>query len=72
MGRRVCCAGAALNLVELTLTRSSVTAAESQSNVTTLERGLAFVAYQSQLNRGFVELQLVWANSENRASQYFF
>lgn len=44
--------------------RNSVTAAETQSGVSdaTLERGLAFVAYQSSLGQGFQFMQTVWAN----------
>ncbi|KAH7099472.1 dye-decolorizing peroxidase precursor, partial [Auriculariales sp. MPI-PUGE-AT-0066] len=42
-----------------------VTTEESQSNTTTQERGLAFVAYQSSVNDGFVRLQVLWGNQEN-------
>ncbi|KAH7099486.1 dye-decolorizing peroxidase precursor [Auriculariales sp. MPI-PUGE-AT-0066] len=46
-----------------------VTSAESQSNTTTQQRGFAFVAYQTAINRGFVELQVAWANTENAFSK---
>ncbi|KAK0438820.1 Dyp peroxidase [Armillaria borealis] len=44
-----------------------VTPEESQSNQTStsLERGLAFVAYQSNINLGFRFLQQVWINNAN-------
>ncbi|KZV94529.1 fungal peroxidase [Exidia glandulosa HHB12029] len=42
---------------------SEVSAAEAAANATTNERGLAFVSYQSQLNKGFQFLQNTWANN---------
>ncbi|KAJ7139064.1 dye-decolorizing peroxidase precursor [Mycena epipterygia] len=42
-----------------------VTADEAASNTTQIERGLAFVAYQSNLNNGFQFLQRIWANNVN-------
>ncbi|KAJ3916820.1 fungal peroxidase [Lentinula edodes] len=46
-----------------------VTDAENASNVSStdpsLERGLAFVAYQSDINNGFAFLQQNWANNAN-------
>ncbi|KAF8139337.1 DyP-type peroxidase [Mycena galopus ATCC 62051] len=42
-----------------------VTGDESSSNVTELERGLAFVAYQSNIANGFQFLQKSWANNPN-------
>ncbi|KAJ7636939.1 fungal peroxidase [Roridomyces roridus] len=38
---------------------------EAASNTTTTERGLAFVAYQSNLANGFQFLQQIWANKPN-------
>ncbi|KIJ37003.1 hypothetical protein M422DRAFT_178598 [Sphaerobolus stellatus SS14] len=40
-----------------------VTPEEASSNTTTVERGLAFVAYQSALANGFHFLQQTWANN---------
>ncbi|KIJ48067.1 hypothetical protein M422DRAFT_777943 [Sphaerobolus stellatus SS14] len=40
-----------------------VTPAEAASNITTQERGLAFVAYQSSISNGFRFLQQAWANN---------
>ncbi|KAJ7098359.1 dye-decolorizing peroxidase precursor [Mycena epipterygia] len=42
-----------------------VTADEAASNTTEIERGLAFVAYQSNLTNGFQFLQQTWANNPN-------
>ncbi|KAJ7098358.1 hypothetical protein C8R44DRAFT_748201 [Mycena epipterygia] len=42
-----------------------VTADETASNTTEIERGLAFVAYQSNLTNGFQFLQHTWANNIN-------
>nr|4W7M_A Chain A, Dye-decolorizing peroxidase [Auricularia auricula-judae]4W7M_B Chain B, Dye-decolorizing peroxidase [Auricularia auricula-judae] len=42
-----------------------VTSAESASNTTTQERGLAFVAYQAQLSQGFHFLQQTSADNAN-------
>ncbi|KAJ7752427.1 fungal peroxidase [Mycena maculata] len=42
-----------------------VTAAEAASNTTQIERGLAFVAYQSDISLGFEFLQEKWANNAN-------
>ncbi|KAF8584885.1 Dyp-type peroxidase [Ramaria rubella] len=42
-----------------------VTPAETASNTTTIERGLAFVAYQSSIPNGFRFLQQQWANNPN-------
>ncbi|KAF8590826.1 fungal peroxidase [Ramaria rubella] len=42
-----------------------VTPAEATSNTTTTERGLAFVAYQSDLGKGFHFLQNTWADNVN-------
>ncbi|KAJ7731164.1 fungal peroxidase [Mycena maculata] len=42
-----------------------VTAAEASSNTTEIERGLAFVAYQSDISLGFEFLQEAWANNPN-------
>ncbi|KAJ7832278.1 fungal peroxidase [Mycena leptocephala] len=41
-----------------------VTAVETSSNKTTIERGLAFVAYQSNIANGFQFLQEFWANNQ--------
>ncbi|KAF8485531.1 Dyp-type peroxidase [Gautieria morchelliformis] len=38
---------------------------ERQNNKTTLERGLAFVCYQSSLSNGFEFMQKAWANDPN-------
>ncbi|KZV89013.1 fungal peroxidase [Exidia glandulosa HHB12029] len=46
-----------------------VTPAEASSNTSSLARGFAFVAYQSNLNKGFVELQSGWANQINAFSK---
>ncbi|KAF8518408.1 fungal peroxidase [Hysterangium stoloniferum] len=43
-----------------------VSAAEAASNTTATERGLAFVAYQSDLGSGFHFLQQSWANNPKR------
>lgn len=40
-----------------------VTPAEAASNTTTIPRGLAFVAYQSNIANGFQFLQHTWANN---------
>ncbi|KAJ7465137.1 dye-decolorizing peroxidase precursor [Mycena latifolia] len=40
-----------------------VTAAEAASSTTTVDRGLAFVSYQSQIFNGFVFLQSIWINN---------
>ncbi|KAF8582001.1 DyP-type peroxidase [Ramaria rubella] len=40
-----------------------VTAQESQSSQTSVERGLAFVAYQSNIGNGFKFIQQNWANN---------
>ncbi|EJD48744.1 DyP-type peroxidase [Auricularia subglabra TFB-10046 SS5] len=45
------------------LTRLLVTPGEESSGTTTQERGLAFVAYQAQLARGFHFLQQAWADA---------
>ncbi|KAJ7166455.1 dye-decolorizing peroxidase precursor [Mycena crocata] len=42
-----------------------VTTAEATSSTTTVDRGLAFVSYQSQIFNGFVFLQSIWINSIN-------
>jgi len=44
-----------------------VTAAEISSSVSNpnLERGLAFVSYQSQISQGFRFMQQAWANDPN-------
>ncbi|KAJ7118654.1 fungal peroxidase [Mycena crocata] len=42
-----------------------VTDKEASSNTTQIERGLAFVAYQSNLNNGFQFLQQIWANNKD-------
>jgi hypothetical protein len=42
---------------------SSVSAAEAASNTTQQERGLAFVAYQSQIANGFQFQQVNWVNN---------
>ncbi|KAJ7607043.1 fungal peroxidase [Roridomyces roridus] len=42
-----------------------VTTAEASSNTSTIERGLAFVAYQSNIGAGFQFLQQTWANNPN-------
>ncbi|KAJ7484485.1 fungal peroxidase [Mycena latifolia] len=42
-----------------------VTSDEASSNTTEIERGLAFVAYQSDIGNGFQFLQNVWANNPN-------
>ncbi|KAJ7098361.1 fungal peroxidase [Mycena epipterygia] len=42
-----------------------VTADEAASNTTEIERGLAFVAYQSNLANGFQFMQHLWANNFN-------
>jgi Dyp-type peroxidase family len=42
-----------------------VSAQEAASSTTTTERGLAFVAYQSQIANGFAFLQQKWANNPN-------
>jgi len=40
-----------------------VSAKEAETNTTTIERGLAFVAYQSNLATGFHFLQQTWASN---------
>ncbi|KAF8143462.1 dye-decolorizing peroxidase precursor [Mycena galopus ATCC 62051] len=40
-----------------------VTAAETASNTTSVDRGLAFVSYQSNIFNGFVFLQSIWINA---------
>ncbi|KAK7023050.1 Dye-decolorizing peroxidase [Favolaschia claudopus] len=40
-----------------------VTSAEASSSTTSVDRGLAFVSYQSNINNGFVFLQSIWINS---------
>ncbi|KAF8217810.1 DyP-type peroxidase [Mycena galopus ATCC 62051] len=40
-----------------------VSAAEAASNTTSTERGLAFVAYQSNIGKGFQFLQKTWADN---------
>ncbi|KAJ7624892.1 fungal peroxidase [Roridomyces roridus] len=42
-----------------------VTAAEAASNKTTIERGMAFTAYQSNIVTGFQFLQQTWMNNPN-------
>ncbi|KAI0086049.1 peroxidase [Irpex rosettiformis] len=42
-----------------------VTDAESSSNTTQTDRGLAFVEYQSVISNGFRTQQLIWANNAN-------
>ncbi|KAJ7590169.1 fungal peroxidase [Mycena floridula] len=42
-----------------------VSPAEAAAGVSTVERGLAFVAYQSDISVGFHTLQNVWANNQN-------
>ncbi|KAF7348508.1 DyP-type peroxidase [Mycena venus] len=44
---------------------STVSDDEAASSTTSTERGLAFVAYQSNINNGFRFLQQTWANSAN-------
>ncbi|KAJ7892195.1 fungal peroxidase [Mycena leptocephala] len=41
-----------------------VTSSEASSNTTQIERGLAFVAYQSNIKNGFQFLQKTWANNQ--------
>ncbi|KZV99447.1 fungal peroxidase [Exidia glandulosa HHB12029] len=41
------------------------TDAEAASNTTSAERGLAFVAYQSDISQGFQFIQQAWANNPN-------
>ncbi|KAJ7201680.1 fungal peroxidase [Mycena pura] len=40
-----------------------VTTAEASSNTTQIDRGLAFVGYQSNIGKGFQFLQKTWANN---------
>jgi hypothetical protein len=47
-----------------------VTDSEKSSNQTSVERGLAFVAYQSQLNNGFKFQQESWANKPKYAHSF--
>ncbi|KAJ7113170.1 fungal peroxidase [Mycena epipterygia] len=42
-----------------------VSTVEASTNTTQIERGLAFVAYQSNLNAGFQFLQRLWADNTN-------
>ncbi|KAJ7126012.1 fungal peroxidase [Mycena epipterygia] len=42
-----------------------VTADEAASNTTSIERGLAFVSYQSNIGQGFQFLQQFWADNTN-------
>jgi len=42
-----------------------VSSSEAQSNATAQARGFVFTAYQSSLSKGFVELQVAWANNVN-------
>ncbi|KAJ7921946.1 DyP-type peroxidase [Mycena leptocephala] len=44
-----------------------VTSDETSSNTTKIERGLAFVAYQSNISNGFQFLQEMWANNPGMA-----
>ncbi|KAJ7925324.1 hypothetical protein B0H13DRAFT_2314532 [Mycena leptocephala] len=41
-----------------------VTSSEASSNTTQIERGLAFVVYQSNIKNGFQFLQKTWANNQ--------
>ncbi|KAJ7844806.1 dye-decolorizing peroxidase precursor [Mycena leptocephala] len=41
----------------------SMTAAETASSTTSVDRGLAFVAYQSSIFNGFMFLQSIWINN---------
>lgn len=42
-----------------------VTDSEASSNTTSIDRGLAFVSYQSSINNGFVFQQVQWSNNIN-------